>query len=211
MQQRSFWARRVHSLSGVVPIGAFLLEHFYGNSFSAHGPAAYNGYVATLQSLPYVIFLEVFLIGIPIAFHALYGVYIAYQGQINVGSYGYGRNWMYLLQRVSGAFLLVYIGWHVWETRIAVALNPALKHDLFTHMQGIFDNPALVAFYVAGVAAASFHFANGLWTFLIVWGITVGPKGQRMASYACAALGVVLFAMGVNSIAGFFQHPAVVV
>jgi len=211
MQQRSFWARRVHSLSGVVPIGAFLLEHLYSNSFSLQGPAKYNGYVAGLQSLPYVIFLEIFLIGVPILFHAIYGVYIAYQGQINVGSYGYGRNWMYLLQRVTGVFLLVYISWHVWETRIAVAFNPALKHDLFTHMQQIFDSPAMVAFYVAGIAAASFHFANGLWTFLIVWGITVGPRGQRMASYACAALGILLFAMGVNSIAGFFQHAGVMV
>jgi len=211
MKHPSFWARRVHSLSGVVPIGAFIIEHFYGNSFSSQGPAAYNAYVASLQSLPYVLFLEIFFIGIPIAFHAVYGVYIAYQGQLNVTAYPYGRNWMYALQRVSGVFLLAYIAWHVWETRIAVALDPALKHDLFTHMQGIFENPALVAFYVAGVAAAAFHFANGLWTFLIVWGITAGPRGQRLASYACAGLGVVLFAMGVNSIVGFFAHPAAIV
>jgi len=203
MPASSFWARRVHSLTGVVPIGAFLLEHLYSNSWATQGAAAYNAYVERLTSLPYVIFMEIFLIGLPIAFHAIFGLWIAWQGQWNVASYPYGRNWMYALQRITGILLVVYIGIHVWETRIAAALNPAIKHDLFAHMHTIFTSPAYVAFYVVGVACAAFHFANGLWTFLIVWGITVGPRGQRLASFACAGLGVLLFAMGVNSIFGF--------
>jgi succinate dehydrogenase / fumarate reductase cytochrome b subunit len=207
MAQASFWARRVHSLSGVVPIGAFLVEHLYSNSFSTQGPAAYNGYVEKLQSLPYVLFMEIFLIGVPIAFHALYGAYIAYQGQLNAAAYPHARNWMYALQRATGIFLVVYIAWHVWETRLAAAFKPAVKEDFFGHMQALFQDPAYVAFYVAGVACASFHFANGLWTFLIVWGIAAGPRGQRLATYPCAALGVALFAMGVNSINGFLSLP----
>ena len=206
MTPTSFWARRVHSLTGVVPIGAFLVEHFYSNSWALQGRDAYNSYVEKLTSLPYVLFMEIFLIGLPIAFHAIYGLWIAYQGQWNVASYPHGRNWMYALQRVTGIVLVVYIGMHVWETRIAAAFNPAIKHDLFSHMHDIFQSPAYVVFYVVGVACASFHFANGLWTFLIVWGITVGPRGQRLASYACAALGVILFAMGVNSLFGFLAR-----
>jgi len=206
MAPTSFWARRVHSLSGVVPIGAFLLEHIYSNSWATQGSEAYNGYVEKLTSLPYVVFMEIFLIGLPIAFHAIYGLYIAWQGQFNVASYPYGRNWMYALQRITGILLVVYIGIHVWETRIAAAFNPAIKHDLFAHMQAMFDSPAYVAFYIVGLACACFHFANGLWTFLIVWGITVGPRGQRLASVACAGLGVILFAMGVNSIFGFMAR-----
>ncbi len=208
MAPASFWARRVHSLSGVVPIGVFLVEHLYSNSFSTQGAEAYNGYVAKLTSLPYVVFMEIFLIGLPIAFHALYGLWIAWQGQFNVVSYPYGRNWMYALQRATGILLVAYVAVHVWETRIAAVFDPAIKHDFFGHMQSIFSNPLYVAFYVAGVACAAFHLANGVWTFLIVWGITVGPRGQRVSSYACAGLGVVLFAMGVNSITGFLPRAA---
>ena len=45
IEHRSFWARRLHSLSGVIPIGAFLVEHFFTNSFSRQGPEASSFFV----------------------------------------------------------------------------------------------------------------------------------------------------------------------
>ena len=38
---RSFLWRRLHSLSGIFPIGAFLVEHFLSHAFSTNGGAAY--------------------------------------------------------------------------------------------------------------------------------------------------------------------------
>src|SRR5262245_5412528 len=72
----SFLLRRLHSLSGIVPIGAFLLEHFVSNAAATNGPHAFAEQVKFLTGLPFVLWLEIFGIYIPILFHALYGIYI---------------------------------------------------------------------------------------------------------------------------------------
>jgi len=206
MQHGSFWARRLHSLSGVVPIGAFVLEHFFSNSFSMQGPEAYNKMVHTLSTLPYVLWLEVFVIFVPILFHAVYGTYIAFQARYNAVSYPYPRNWMFVVQRVTGIFLFIYIALHVWETRAQVFFDESLKLRFFEHMQDLLSNPLYFGLYVAGVLSAAFHFANGLWTFGIVWGITQGRHAQRLSTWACTGVGLVVAAMGISSLLGFFQH-----
>ena len=57
-QGNSFLLRRLHSLSGIVPIGAFLLEHFISNFEAFHGPEAYGRQVAFLNSLPFVLAMD---------------------------------------------------------------------------------------------------------------------------------------------------------
>jgi len=206
MQQGSFWARRIHSLSGVVPIGAFLVQHLFENSYATQGAAAYNERVLKIQELPYLIWLEVFVIFLPILFHAVYGTYIAWQAKYNVAAYPMLRNWMFTLQRLTGVILFFYIGIHVYETRFQVFFDESLKYRFFEHMKELLSSPAYFGLYLAGVLSAAFHFANGLWTFGIVWGITAGRQAQRLSSYACAGLGLILAGMGVTSLLGFLQN-----
>src|SRR5271165_1090261 len=85
-QGYSFLLRRLHSLSGIVPIGLFLFEHFISNAEAFKGAEAYGKQVAFLNSLPFVVGLELFGIWIPILYHGLYGVYIWYRGDTNVAS-----------------------------------------------------------------------------------------------------------------------------
>ena len=54
---RYFYLRRLHSLTGVVPIGLFLLDHFFTNSFS-WTPEAFNAEVKKLNTLPLVKAIE---------------------------------------------------------------------------------------------------------------------------------------------------------
>ncbi len=61
----SFLLRRLHSLTGIVPIGAFLLEHFISNYEAFKGPEAYGAQVKFLNSLPFVVGLELFFICAP--------------------------------------------------------------------------------------------------------------------------------------------------
>src|SRR5438270_6618749 len=80
----SFLLRRLHSLSGIVPVGAFLVEHIlFSNATAINGPEAYANQVKFLGSLPLVLFLEAFGIWLPILFHAVYGFYIWYRGDGN--------------------------------------------------------------------------------------------------------------------------------
>ena len=64
-------------------------------------------------------------------FHAFYGVYIAFTAKNNVQRYGTFRNWMFMLQRVTGVFLVIFIAWHIYETRIQKALGAEvdLRYD----------------------------------------------------------------------------------
>ena len=68
-QGHSFLLRRLHSLSGIIPIGVFLIEHFFSNAFATNGPHAYADQVKFLTGLPFVLGLEILGIYIPLAFH----------------------------------------------------------------------------------------------------------------------------------------------
>ncbi len=59
-----FW-RKLHSLLGIVPIGAFLLEHLLSNFEALKGPVAYGEQVKFLNSLPLVRVLEWVFIFLP--------------------------------------------------------------------------------------------------------------------------------------------------
>src|ERR1700733_12082874 len=73
-QGTSFIWRKLHSLLGIIPIGAFLLEHLLSNFEALKGPVAYGVQVKFLNSLPLVRVLEWVFIFLPILYHAIYGV-----------------------------------------------------------------------------------------------------------------------------------------
>ncbi|MRR52948.1 MAG: succinate dehydrogenase [Deltaproteobacteria bacterium] len=192
----SFFLRRLHSLTGVLPIGAFLVEHFFTNSFAMFGPEVYNSKIEFFMGLPYILLIEIGLIWVPILFHGLYGMYIVCTGQVNAGSYCFMRNWMYLLQRISGAVALIFIVYHVYATRISGLLTG--QHVTFEQVHQSLQNPLILAFYILGIVSASYHLGNGLFGFLITWGIAIGDKTQRAVSVFC---GMVSVGMGVFGLA----------
>ena len=206
--KRTFALRKLHSLSGVVPVGVFLVEHIWTNAKALGGEQEFGRAVAEIQSLPFLPFIEVFGIFLPLAFHALYGVRVAFAGKANVGRYPYARNWMYVLQRASGLFALVFIGWHLYEYRIHKWLFGMQGDDFYgvlsAHLSStVASVPLLAIFYLLGVLASVFHFANGLWGFSASWGIAVSKAAQRRAAWACGALGVVLFVLGADTVVFF--------
>lgn len=200
MAQRDFINRRLHSLLGVIPIGIFLIQHLTVNYFATRGPEAFNQAAHFMESLPYRYFLEIVVIFLPILFHAIYGIYIAFKAKYNVNNYGFLRNWMFALQRWTGLILVIFISWHVWETRIAAALGQEVN---FQMMAEILDNPAMLIFYIVGVLSAVFHFSNGLWSFLVTWGITVTPRSQYITTYVTLGIFVLLSIVGLRAIFAF--------
>ncbi len=203
-QGSSFLLRRLHSLSGIVPVGAFLFEHILiSNSTAISGPSAYARQVQFLGSLPLVFFLELFGIWIPILFHALYGFYIWYRGETNVGDYPWTGNWMYTAQRWTGAIAFAYIVWHTYTMRftgVDLHANPAAS---FAKVQAEVLSPALLAFYVVGLVAASWHFAYGIWLFAAKWGLTSGEKARQRFLKVCLAFFVLLTVVGLASLYTF--------
>ena len=107
---------------------------------------------------------------------------------------------MFLLQRVSGVITLIFITWHVWETRVAAAFGNEVN---FQMMQDILSSPFMFAFYVIGIISAIFHFANGLWSFLVSWGITVSPRSQVISTYVTIVIFLALSYVGVTTLLAF--------
>ncbi len=197
-QSKHFYLRRLHSLAGVFPISLFLLEHMFTNSFILKGAAAYNEKVEFLRSLPFLVPIEILFIGLPILFHALYGMYVTFTAQPNLLRYRYATNWLYHLQRATGIMAFAYIVYHVWATRIA---SEVYGFEVgYESMQQHMQSPLVFWVYVVGLASVMFHFSNGLWTFAISWGVTIGPRSQRVAGVFCYALGAVVFYAGVASL-----------
>jgi succinate dehydrogenase / fumarate reductase, cytochrome b subunit len=204
----SFFLRRLHSLTGIIPVGAFLFEHILiSNATAISGPEAYARQVTFLGSLPLVFFLELFGIWLPIAFHALYGFYIWYRGDGNVTEYPWSGNWMYTAQHWTGGIAFLYIVWHTYTMRftgIDLHANPAAS---FGKVQAeVFQTP-LFLFYVVGLIAASWHFAYGIWLFCAKWGVVSGEKAQKRFLVICVCFFFLLSGVGLASLATFRSRP----
>ena len=201
-EERHFWLRRLHSLSGIVPVGGFLAFHLYENYSATLGPSAYNMMTRKLQETRFALALEIAVIIVPLLFHGVYGLFVTGTARPNVISNRYVRNWMYFLQRVTGVILFAFVIFHLWTTRF-VDIRHHDQVDLFRLMEESVANPWIYAFYVLGIVSATFHLANGIWSFSIVWGLTVGPRAQRRMMWVSAAVFVVLSFIGVRSIQAF--------
>jgi len=202
-QGTTFLWRKLHSLLGIIPIGAFLLEHLLSNFEALKGPAAYGLQVKFLNSLPLVRVLEWTFIFIPLMYHGLYGVYIWLRGKSNVVYYPWAGNWMYVSQRYTGLIALVYIIQHVIRQRFTGAMLPENPGMAFHKVQVELQNPWMLAVYVIAMIAICWHFSYGIWLFAAKWGITPGVTARKRFGYACLAFGIVLAVMGLASIWAF--------
>jgi len=202
-QGHSFFWRRLNSLTGIIPVGLFLLEHFLSNAEATNGVAAYNQQVKFLTGLPFRLWMEIFGIFIPLAFHALYGVYVWWRGENNVVEYPLAGNWFYTVQRYTGLAILFYVAYHIWYMRFA-GVHLVEHYDAsFWKVQTELSHPLALAAYVVGVIAASWHFGYGLFLFCAKWGIVTGMRAQKRAQIAGIALSVLLSLMGLASIYAF--------
>lgn len=202
--RRPFLLRKLHSLTGVLPVGGFLVFHLWENSRALQGQEQFDEMVKGINHMPYLPVLETGLILLPLAFHALYGVKLALEGKPNVGSYTFTRNWMYTLQRVTGLLAFAFISYHLyelWGQKVAGKLGPDQFYTtLCANMSSTVGQVPVVALvYILGIAASVFHLANGLWGFCFSWGITVSRRSQQLAATAFGLVGLIVFFLGANT------------
>jgi len=177
--------------------------HLFINSFALRGEAAYNRAVGFVNNIPGLVYLEILLIGVPIAFHALYGLWVTYVTKTSIFQYYYFRNWMFYLQRFTAVITLIFVVWHVWVLRIVRIFTG--DEMTFLTVQAWLANPLYLTFYIIGLLAAVYHFSNGLWSFLVTWGITIGPESQRFTLYVCTIIFILLGIAGINSVYAFIR------
>lgn len=199
--KKKFLYSRLHSLAGIVPLGLFLIEHFYSNATAIFGEEAYNKQIEGLQSIPFLPVFEIVFIALPLLFHAIYGIYLALASKNNTLTYTYRRNWMFLFQRITGIVTLIFVIYHVWSFRLSTAITGTEVN--FQLVNEHLQNPWIFGFYVVGVVSTSYHFCNGLSTGLITWGITIGKKSQRIAVLLSLILFAVMSVIGISTLFTF--------
>ena len=199
--KNEFYLRRVHSLLGIIPIGAFLVVHLMVNHQATQGAEAFNKASMFMESLPFLIIVEFLFIYIPILYHGLYGIHIAFTAKENIVHYSIFRNWMFALQRVTGVITFIFIFVHLWQTRLQKAFfGKEVNYDM---MHQTLQHPLWAIIYMICIVAVVFHFANGIWSFLVTWGILQSKKSQQVFTWVSLIVFLILFYIGVSAIVAF--------
>jgi len=216
--RHEFLIRRIHSLVGLVPIGGFLAFHLATNASVLDSVEIFQTRVDIIHGLgpTTLLMLEWPLIFLPIIFHAVIGMMIVCRGKRNVGNYPFAGNIRYTLQRWTGVIAFFFIFWHVfhmhgwikaewWLDGVARPLGGAKfdhHHAAETASAAIRASWVVVALYAVGILSSVYHFANGIWTAGITWGVWTSPKSQRWATLPCAAVGLALAVVGLGALFG---------
>lgn len=218
--RHEFLLRRLHSLSGLIPVGAYMCVHLLTNSTVLDSPATFQKNVFGIHGLGKLLpFIEWTFIFIPILFHGIFGFVIIRGGLSNSSTYSNSSNRRYTLQRITGMIAFFFIMWHVfhmhgwfhaqaWIDNVASKLGGAkfrpynAASSAGEAMQAHILVPIL---YTFGVLSCVFHLANGIWTMGITWGVWITPKAQARANYVCAAFGLLLAAVGMSALIGMTE------
>jgi succinate dehydrogenase / fumarate reductase, cytochrome b subunit len=218
LERHEFLLRRLHSLSGIVPVGAYMVIHLLTNASVLDGAATFQRRVYAIHSLGIVLpLVEWTFIFLPLIYHAVYGVLITRGALPNSSTYKYTSNVRYTLQRATGMIAFVFIFWHVfhmhgwihaewWEKGVAQPLYGAIfrpYNAASTAAEAMQLSLIVPILYAIGVLACVFHLANGIWTFGITWGMWVTPAAQRWATTACLVFGLLLAAVSMGALGGF--------
>ena len=215
-RENFFW-HKVHSLTGIVPVGFYMVQHLTLNSFTLAGPDRFDNVIGFFESLPFHILLalEVCAIWLPLLFHSIYGLFIYNRAKSNfIGTrYGWSQNRMYWLQRMSGIVIFFFLCMHVATTtgvKYVTGNSDVIKYAAWHEKLTSFGYIWFVV-YLIGILASTYHLSYGIWNFCIRWGITISDKAQQNVQKISLAVFVVLTLLGWAALAGFLIHGAPVV
>ncbi len=210
--RHEFAIRRLHSLSGIVPLGAYMCVHLITNASLLNGVETFQRAVYAIHSLGRLLPLVEwgFIFG-PLLFHAIVGIWITKTGRPNTNRYNMVGNRRYTWQRITGLIAFVYLMMHVWHLHGWVHFGPWVAlgdklgfaqfrpYNAASTLALAMDNYFWPAFYLVGVLACVYHLANGIWTAGITWGLWISAAAQKRATKVCAAFGVALSLVAVSA------------
>lgn len=215
IERNEFLLRRLHSLSGLIPVGAYMCVHLITNASVLESPATFQKNVYTIHSLGNLLpFVEWTFIFIPILFHAIFGVIIIRSGLPNHSAYTNGSNFRYTMQRVTGMIAFVFIMWHVFHMHgwfhndawmgFAEQFGGAKfrAYNAASTAAAALQSWVVVGLYSIGILSCVFHLANGIWTMGITWGVWISAPAQQRALYACTLFGIALAVVGMSALGG---------
>jgi succinate dehydrogenase / fumarate reductase cytochrome b subunit len=67
-------------------------------------------------------------------------------------------------------------------------------------LRDTFKMPIMIALYTLFVLTACFHAFNGVWTFMIKWGVTLSERSQRVMRTITTVIMVAVTTLGLSAI-----------
>jgi len=194
-----FLRARLASFLAVFPLSVWTFFHLW------HALAGFQGADAWQEAMteyphPVAEALSGVVALLPLAIHTVWGIGRLATSRPNNVRYRFYANLKYLLQRLAGVGVLLFLGAHLW----LALLKPRLVEghaesfaDLAEHMH--FHMPTL-ATYVLGVLGVAYHLANGLQSFCMGWGVVSSRKGLKRLELATLLTFLLLLGMGWGAV-----------
>ena len=210
ISREDYVMHRIHSITGVMPVGYYMVQHLALNTFSIASPEKFNAVIEFFEGMPkhFLLAMEVGMIWLPLAFHAIYGLFIISRAENNyfTTKYKWSENRMFFLQRLSGIAVFFFLIYHVISTTVVKYWTGSAESIKYNAMSDKLHNPLVFLIYMAGILGASYHLGYGIWNFCIRWGITVTGAAQTRIQKISGVIFVAITLMGWVALAGFFLH-----
>ena len=194
----------MHSLSGIIRIGAFLVEHFFENRYAQVSPEKFNYVAAKLETIPWRVPVEFLLIWLPIAFHGGYGCYHMVEeqaqflwpsvaGELDVHAAALDGDHSLCLYHLARMDRAVHDPWKINLRRRCTRIRESVLPRILPHRR----------------ADGFLSSWQRYFPVLNKWGIAVTPRAQRKAGWLGLLVGLAFTVVGLSIVAGFVfdWHP----
>ena len=198
--------RRLHTLTGVGPLGLFLLVHLGSTHRAVAGPEAFargRAWIADAHSLHAL--GSALVLGL-LAFHAGYGLVRLVRTPSPSLRLAPPADWYRATHRAAGLVTLGFVGVHLVQLRLPLLRGALSPEGLYPALEAVLGTPGGYALHLVGLSAVVYHFAYGLWQAGNTWGVTTRPEARRQSAFVCAALGLALWALGADTLIHFFAR-----
>ena len=206
---KDFILARFGSLFAILPLGVWTANHLWnqlaaysaGTDQGAAWERSVEGHSSNASTA-----LTFAIVLVPLLWHTVWGIMrMARTRPVTVGWFGNVRYWV---QRLSAIGLLLFLGAHLylaWFEPRFLEGHPEYFRDISHEMR--FNTPTTIV-YILGVLAIAYHLANGVWSFLMGWGVTVSKSGLAWMERVALGLFVVLLVLGWAAVYGLYSGGA---
>jgi succinate dehydrogenase / fumarate reductase cytochrome b subunit len=201
----AFLRSRLGSFLAVFPLAIWTVNHLWQNLSAFQGPEAWQKDV-TEYPHPVAFFATSVVVLLPLALHTVWGFGRLFQTKPNVVQYGFFANWKYLLQRLSGIGLFLFLGAHLWLAMLHPRLTtgrPEPFHDIAHEMR---NHGPTTTVYALGVLGIAYHLANGLHTFCMGWGIVSSRAALKKLTALVWIFFVILLGLGYGAMYALWER-----
>ncbi|MBI2895910.1 MAG: succinate dehydrogenase [Deltaproteobacteria bacterium] len=195
--------RKAHTLTGVIPVGVFLVAHLVTSSKMLDGREAWNERVHRTQSTWGWPAVEWAAILVPLAAHAILGLWLLAGRRADVAPLASAPAWSSVAQRATALCAFAFIVLHLWEYRVQRSLGALPFGEMVDRLASSLEGRLLFVPYLLGISATVFHFANGLWRFSVSSGIARTPGAQRAAAIVLGLGGILMWICWLDLLAHF--------